>query len=228
MAKALKIIIAVVTGYFFIIVVLPILIILTIFLLFEFFSVDKDAMELKKAPLMQNYEQNREKFLDLLAFAGRNFPKNSRVMIESAYDDEYIWIYMDGNKTKFYSNSIFKDNAPSIGEGLKLIGWDKKTFAELKSKLAAINARTIVLNRSGDNRVPWASITYSYMEHFADSYEFYVLNSPKLAELYAKGCSRKFQSDGVVFLYAIEISDYRVLCKSDDDNKSVLIKESDR
>ena len=226
MAKALKIIIAAVTGYFFIMVVLPILIILTIFLLFKFFSVDKDTMELKKAPLMQNYEQNREKFLDLLAFADRNFPKNSRVMIESAYGDEYIWIYIDGNETKFYSN--FRDNVPGIGEGLKLIGWDKKTFAELKSKLAAINARTIVLNRSGDSGVPWASITYSYMEHFADSYEFYVLDSPKLAELYAKGCSKKFQSDGVVFLYAIEISDYRVLCKSDDDNKSVLIKESDR
>nr|WP_314167589.1 hypothetical protein [uncultured Campylobacter sp.] len=177
---------------------------------------------------MQNYEQNREKFLDLLAFAGRNFPKNLRVTIQSTYGDEYIWIDLDGNETKFYSNSIFRDNAPSIGDGLKLIGWDKKTFGQLKSKLAAINARTIVLNRSGDSGVPWASITYSYMEHFADSYEFYVLDSPKLAELYAKGCSRKFQSDGVVFLYAIEISDYRVLCKSDDDNKSVLIKESDR
>lgn len=226
MAKALKIIIAAVAGYFFIIVVLPILIILTVFLLFEFFFVDKDAMELKKAPLMQNYEQNREKFLDLLAFADRNFPQNLRVTIQSTYGDEYIWIDIDGNETKFYSN--FRDNAPGIGDGLKLIGWDKKTFAELKSKLAAINARTIVLNRSGDNRVPWASITYSYMEHFADSYEFYVLKSPKLAELYAKGCSKKFQSDGVVFLDAIEISDYRVLCKSDDDNKSVLIKESDR
>jgi len=97
--------------------------------------------------------------LDLLAFADRNFPKNSRVMIESAYGDEYIWIYMDGNKTKFYSNSIFRDNAPGIGEGLKLIGWEKKTFAELKSKLAAINTRTIVLNRSGDSGVPWAEIT---------------------------------------------------------------------
>ncbi|WP_298041687.1 hypothetical protein, partial [uncultured Campylobacter sp.] len=142
-------------------------------------------------PPMQNYEQNREKFLDLLAFAGRNFPKNLRVTIQSTYGDEYIWIDLDGNETKFYSNSIFKDNAPSIVDGLKLIGWDKKTFGQLKSKLATINARTIVLNRSGDNRVPWASITYSYMEHFADSYEFYVLNSPKLAELYAKGCSKK-------------------------------------
>lgn len=224
MAKALKTFIAAVLGLLFCVKVLPIL---AVFFAFNSFF-DKDDMELDKAPLMQNYEQNREKFLDLLAFADRNFPKNSRVMIESAYGDEYIWIYMDGNKTKFYSNSIFKDNAPSIGEGLKLIGWDKKTFGELKSKLAAINARTIVLNRSGDSGVPWASITYSYMEHFADSYEFYVLDSPKLAELYAKGCSRKFKSDGVVFLYAIEISDYRVLCKSDDDNKSVLIKESDR
>lgn len=215
-----------VTGYFFIIVVLPILIILTVFLLFEFFFVDHDAIELDKAPPMQNYEQNREKFLDLLAFADRNFPKNSRVMIESAYGDEYIWIDLDGNKTKFYSN--FRDNAPGIGEGLKLIGWDKKTFAELKSKLAAINTRTIVLNRSSDSSAPWAEITYRYVEHFTDSYQFYVPDSPKLAELYAKGCSKKFQSDGVVFLYAIEISNYRVLCKSDDDNKSVLIKESDR
>ena len=225
MIKALKIIIAVALGLLFCVKVLPIL---AIVLYFKFFFVDNDAIELDKALPMQNYEQNREKFLDLLAFAGRNFPKNLRVTIQSTYGDEYIWIDLDGNETKFYSNSIFRDNAPSIGDGLKLIGWDKKTFAELKSKLAAINARTIVLNRSGDSGVPWASITYSYMEHFADSYEFYVLKSPKLAELYAKGCSKKFQSDGVVFLYAIEISDYRVLCKSDDDNKSVLIKESDR
>ena len=224
MAKALKIVIAAALGLLFCVKVLPIL---AVFFAFNSFF-DKDDMELDKAPPMQNYEQNREKFLDLLAFAGRNFPKNLRVTIQSTYGDEYIWIDLDGNETKFYSNAFFRDNAPSIGDGLKLIGWDKKTFAELKSKLAAINARTIVLNRSGDSGVPWASITYSYMEHFADSYEFYVLNSPKLAELYAKGCSRKFQSDGVVFLYAIEISDYRVLCKSDDNNKSVLIKESDR
>ena len=224
MAKVLKIIIAAALGLLFCVKVLPIL---AAFFAFNSFF-DKDDMELDKAPPMQNYEQNREKFLDLLAFAGRNFPKNLRVTIQSTYGDEYIWIDLDGNETKFYSNSIFRDNAPGIGEGLKLIGWDKKTFGQLKSKLAAINARTIVLNRSGDSGVPWASITYSYMEHFADSYEFYVLDSPKLAELYAKGCSKKFQSDGVVFLYAIEISDYRVLCKSDDNNKSVLIKESDR
>jgi hypothetical protein len=165
--------------------------------------------------------------LDLLAFADRNFPKNSRVMIESAYGDEYIWIYMDGNKTKFYSNSIFRDNAPGIGEGLKLIGWEKKTFAELKSKLAAINTRTIVLNRSGDSSAPWAEITYRYVEHFTDSYQFYVLDSPKLAELYAKGCSKKFQSDGVVFLFENTMSgSYRAFCSS-DNNKSVLIKEHD-
>ena len=187
MAKALKIIIAAALGLLFCVKVLPIL--AAFFALNSFF--DKDDMELNKAPPMQNYEQNREKFLDLLAFAGRNFPKNLRVTIQSTYGDEYIWIDLDGNETKFYSNSIFKDNAPSIVDGLKLIGWDKKTFGQLKSKLATINARTIVLNRSGDNRVPWASITYSYMEHFADSYEFYVLNSPKLAELYAKGCSKK-------------------------------------
>ena len=225
MAKALKIVIAVALGLLFCVKVLPIL---AIVLYFKFFFVDHDAIELDKAPPMQNYEQNREKFLDLLAFADRNFPKNLRVTIQSTYGDEYIWIYMDGNKTKFYSNSIFKDNAPGIGEGLKLIGWDKKTFVELKSKLAAINARTIVLNRSSDSGVPWAEITYRYVEHFTDSYQFYAPDSPKLAELHAKGCSKKFESDGVVFLYAIEISDYRVLCKSDDDNKSVLIKESDR
>ncbi len=197
-------------------------------LYFKFFFVGRDAIELDKAPPMQNYEQNREKFLDLLAFADRNFPKNLRVTIQSTYGDEYIWIDLDGNKTKFYSNSIFRDNVPDIGDGLKLIGWDKKTFGQLKSKLAAINARTIVLNRSGDSGVPWAEITYRYVEHYTDSYQFYALDSPKLAKLHAKGCSKKFQKDGVVFLYAIEISDYRVLCKSDDDNKSVLIKERDR
>lgn len=118
--------------------VLPIL---AIVLYFKFFFVDHDAIELDKAPPMQNYEQNREKFLDLLAFAGRNFPKNLRVTIHSTYGDEYIWIDLDGNETKFYTNAFFRDNAPSISDGLKLIGWDKKTFAELKSKLAAINKR---------------------------------------------------------------------------------------
>ena len=148
MIKALKIVIAVALGLLFCVKVLPIL---AIVLYFKFFFVDHDAIELDKVPPMQNYEQNREKFLDLLAFAGRNFPKNLRVTIQSTYGDEYIWIDLDGNETKFYTNAFFRDNVPSIGEGLKLIGWDKKTFAELKSKLAAINARTIVLNRSGDS-----------------------------------------------------------------------------
>ena len=223
MAKALKTFIAVVLGLLFFVKVLPIL---AAFFAFNSFF-DKDDMELDKAPPMQNYEQNREKFLDLLAFAGRNFPKNLRVTIQSTYGDEYIWIDLDGNKTKFYSNSIFGGNAPGIGEGLKLIGWDKKTFAELKSKLAAINARTIVLNRSGDSGVPWAEITYRYVEHFTDSYQFYAPDSPKLAKLHAKGCSKKFESDGVVFLFEKTTSGlYRAFCSS-DDNKSVLIEEHD-
>ena len=224
MAKALKIIIAAVLGLLFCVKVLPIL--AAFFALNSFF--DKDDMELDKAPPMQNYEQNREKFLDLLAFAGRNFPKNLRVTIQSTYGDEYIWIDLDGDETKFYSNSIFRDNAPSIGDGLKLIGWDKKTFTELKSKLAAINARTIVLNRSGDEQVPWAEITYRYVEHFTDSYQFYAPDSPKLAELHAKGCSKKFESDGAVFLFEKTTSgSYRAFCDGDDDNKSVLIEEHD-
>ena len=223
MAKALKIGIAAALGLLFCVKVLPIL---AIVLYFKFFFVDHDAIELDKAPPMQNYEQNREKFLDLLAFAGCNFPKNLRVTIQSTYGDEYIWIDLDGNETKFYTN--FRDNAPGIGEGLKLIGWDKKTFAELKSKLAAINARTIVLNRSGDSSAPWAEITYRYVEHFTDSYQFYAPDSPKLAELYAKGCSKKFKSDGVVFLFESTTSGlYRAFCDGDDDNKSVLIEERD-
>ena len=214
---------AVVLGLLFCVKVLPIL---AIVLYFEFFFVDNDAIELDKAPPMQNYEQNREKFLDLLAFADRNFPKNLRVTIQSAYGDEYIWINLNGNETKFYSN--FRDNAPGIGDGLKLIGWDKKTFRELKSKLAAINARTIALNRSGDSGVPWAEITYRYVEHFTDSYQFYAPNSPKLAELHAKGCSKKFESDGVVFLFENTMSgSYRAFCDGDDDNKSVLIEKHD-
>ena len=222
MAKALKTFIAAVLGLLFCVKVLPIL---AVFFAFNSFF-DKDDMELDKAPLMQNYEQNREKFLDLLAFADRNFPKNLRVTIQSTYGDEYIWIDFDGNKTKFYSN--FKDNAPGIGEGLKLIGWDKKTFVELKSKLAAINARTIVLNRSGDSGVPWAEITYRYVEHFTDSYQFYAPDSPKLAKLHAKGCSKKFQKGGVVFLFESTTSgSYRAFCDGDDDNKSVLIEKHD-
>ena len=223
MAKALKTFIAAVLGLLFCVKVLPIL---AVFFAFNSFF-DKDDMELDKAPLMQNYEQNREKFLDLLAFAGRNFPKNLRVTIQSTYGDEYIWIDLDGNKTKFYSNSIFGGNAPGIGEGLKLIGWDKKTFAELKSKLAAINARTIVLNRSGDSGVPWAEITYRYVEHFTDSYQFYAPDNPKLVKLHAKGCSKKFESDGVVFLFeSTTSSSYRAFCSS-DNNKGVLIEEHD-
>ena len=223
MAKALKTFIAVVLGLLFCVKVLPIL---AVFFAFNSFF-DKDNMELDKAPLMQNYEQNREKFLDLLAFAGRNFPKNLRVTIQSTYGDEYIWIDLNGNKTKFYTNAFFRDNVPSIGEGLKLIGWDKKTFGQLKSKLAAINARTIVLNRSGDSGEPWAEITYRYVEHFTDSYQFYAPDSPKLAKLHAKGCSKKFQSDGVVFLFKSTTSgSYRAFCSS-DNNKSVLIEEHD-
>lgn len=110
MAKALKIIIAAALGLLFCVKVLPIL---AIVLYFKFFFVDNDAIEPDKALPMQNYEQNREKFLDLLAFADRNFPKNLRVTIQSTYGDEYIWIDLDGNETKFYSNSIFRDNAPS-------------------------------------------------------------------------------------------------------------------
>ena len=67
MAKALETFIAVVLGLLFCVKVLPIL---AVFLAFNSFF-DKDDMELKKVPLIQNYEQNREKFLDLLAFAGR-------------------------------------------------------------------------------------------------------------------------------------------------------------
>lgn len=224
MAKALKIVIAAALGLLFCVKMLPIL--AAFFALNSFF--DKDDMELDKAPPMQNYEQNREKFLDLLALTDRNFPKNLRVTIQSTYGDEYIWIDLDGNETKFYTNAFFRDNVPSIDDGLKLIGWDKKTFAELKSKLAAINARTIVLNRSGDEQVPWAEITYRYVEHFTDSYQFYAPDSPKLAKLHAKGCSKKFESDGVVFLFESATSgSYRAFCDGDDDNKSVLIEERD-
>lgn len=60
MAKALKIIIAAALGLLFCVKVLPIL---AIVLYFKFFFVDNDAIELdKKAPPMQNYEQNRENF----------------------------------------------------------------------------------------------------------------------------------------------------------------------
>ena len=103
MAKALKIIIAVALGLLFCVKVLPIL---AAFFAFNSFF-DKDDMELDKAPPMKNYEQNREKFLDLLAFVGRNFPKNLRVTIQSTYGDEYIWIDLDGNETKFYTNAFF-------------------------------------------------------------------------------------------------------------------------
>ena len=80
---------------------------------------DKDDMELDKAPPMQNYEQNREKFIDLLAFAGRNFPKNLRVTIQSTYGDEYIWIDLDGNETKFYTNAFFWGQCAEYQRGVE-------------------------------------------------------------------------------------------------------------
>ena len=43
-----------------------------------------------------------------------------------------------------------------------------------------------------------AIITYSYVEHYERSYEFYAKDNLRPQELYDKGCAKKYEDDGVV------------------------------
>ena len=59
-----------------------------------------DQKEIEKVSLMQNYESNRKKILDLLEFARKNLPADLRVSIQSAYGASHIEIGSNDNGTK--------------------------------------------------------------------------------------------------------------------------------
>lgn len=64
------------------------------------FGAYPDQKEIEKVPLMQNYESNRKKILDLLEFARKNIPADLRVSIQSAYGASHIEIGPNDNGTK--------------------------------------------------------------------------------------------------------------------------------
>ena len=125
---------------------------------------------------MQNYELNREKILDLLEFARKNLPADLRVSIQSAYGASHIEIDSGDDGIKISSRNV-KD-------GLKFIGWD--------------TVKVTVNSDKNSKAEPAVIITYSYVEHYERSYEFYAKDSPRPQELYDKGCAKKYEDDGVV------------------------------
>ena len=165
-----------------------------------------DQKEIEKVPLMQNYELNREKILDLLEFARRNIPADLRVSITT----NHIEIGSNDNGTKISSRNI-KDV-------LKFIGWDTAKFKELQSRLESVNSVKVIVNSDKNSKAePVAIITYSYVEHYERSYEFYAKDSPRLQELYDKGCTKKYEDDGVVFVTWTSHGDkYQTFCVKDD------------
>lgn len=140
---------------------------------------------------MQNYESNRKKILDLLEFARKNLPADLRVSIQNAYGASHIEIGPNDNGTKISSRDI-KD-------GLKFIGWDTAKFKELQAGLESVNSVKVTVNSDKNSKAePAAIITYSYVEHYGRSYEFYAKDSRRLKELYDKGCAKKYEDDGVI------------------------------
>ena len=163
-----------------------------------------DQKEIEKVPLMQNYELNREKILDLLEFARRNISADLRVSITT----NHIEIGSNDNGTKISSRNI-KDV-------LKFIGWDTAKFKELQSRLESVNSVKVTVNSDKNSKAePVAIITYSYVEHYERSYEFYAKDSPRLQELYDKGCTKKYEDDGVVFVTS-HGDKYQTFCVKDD------------
>ena len=145
----------------------------------------------RKVSLIQNYELNREKILDLLEFARKNLPADLRVSIQSAYGASHIEIGSNDNGTKMSSRDI-KD-------GLKFIGWDTAKFKELQAGLESVNSVKVTVNSDKNSKAePVAIITYSYVEHYERSCEFYAKDNLRLQELYDKGCAKKYENDGVV------------------------------
>ena len=137
---------------------------------------------------MQNYESNRKKILDLLEFARKNLPADLRVSIQSAYGASHIEIGSNDNGTKISSRDI-KD-------GLKFIGWDTAKFKELQAGLESVK---VTVNSDKNSKAePAVIITYSYVEHYERSCEFYAKDNLRPQELYDKGCAEKYENDGVV------------------------------
>ncbi len=171
-----------------------------------------DQKEIEKVPLMQNYELNREKILDLLEFARRNISADLRVSITT----NHIEIGSNDNGTKISSRNI-KDV-------LKFIGWDTAKFKELQSRLESVNSVKVTVNSDKNSKAePVAIITYSYVEHYERSYKFYAKDSPRLQELYDKGCAKKYQDDGAVFITWMSHGDkYQTFCVK-DDGEDVLV-----
>ena len=101
----------------------------------------------------------------------------------------YIEIGSNDNGTKISSRDI-KD-------GLKFIGWDTAKFEELQAGLESVK---VTVNSDKNSKAePVAIITYSYVEHYERSYEFYAKDNLRLQELYDKGCAKKYEDDGVVY-----------------------------
>jgi len=140
---------------------------------------------------VQNYESNREKILDLLEFARRNISADLRASVQSAYGASHIEIGPNDNGTKISSRNV-KD-------GLKFIGWDTAKFKELQARLESVNSVKVTVNSDKNSKAePVAIITYSYVEHYGRSCEFYAKDNLRLQELYDKGCAKKYEDDGVV------------------------------
>ena len=139
-----------------------------------------------------------------------------RVSIQSAYGASHIEIGSNGNGMKISSRDI-KD-------GLKFIGWDTAKFKELQAGLESVNSVKVTVNSDKNSKTePVAIITYSYVEHYERSYEFYAKDSPRLKELYDKGCAKKYQDDGAVFITWTSHGDkYQTFCVKDDGEDALV------
>jgi hypothetical protein len=168
--------------------------------------------EIEKIPLVQNYELNREKILDLLEFVRRNISADLRVSITANH------IEIDSG------DDGIKISSRNIKDGLKFIGWDTAKFKELRAKLESVNSVKVTLNSDKSSKTePAATITYRHIEHYMENYEFYTKDSPRLQELYDKGCAKKYEDDGAVFITWTSHGDkYQTFCVK-DDGEDVLV-----
>ena len=92
-----------------------------------------------------------------------------------------------------------KISSRNVKDGLKFIGWDTAKFKELQAGLESVNSVKVTVNSDKNSKTePVAIITYSYVEHYERSYEFYAKDNLRLQELYDKGCAKKYEDDGVV------------------------------
>ena len=92
-----------------------------------------------------------------------------------------------------------KISSRNVKDGLKFIGWDTAKFKELQAGLESVNSVKVTGNSDKNSKAePVAIITYSYVEHYERSCEFYAKDNLRLQELYDKGCAKKYEDDGVV------------------------------